>query len=437
MSNEQNKNNMNRREFLGRALIGGAALASGAALLAGCGSETGNSAGNSSSGASNTGGNKSSGGTSGAPIRIGFIPLTDCASVVMAQELGFYKKHGVDVQVVKQKNWAGTRDNLMQDDIQLAHCLFGMPFSVYTGVSGPDLKGQKLFVAMNLNTNGQAITLKKDMAKQASYGDLGGVKAAVAALGKQPTFAMTYPGGTHDMWLRYWAAAAGLDAKKTSKDVLFKVIPPPQMVANMKANNMDGFCVGEPWGGVAVKQDIGYTHIATQDIWRDHPEKSLVCNEKFVTERKDDLRKVMMAVMEASIWLDQMNHRAEAAKVIGGDKYVTAPADVIDARLMGKYNLGGGLGEKTFKDDYMLFHKGGDVNLPRHAHAIWFMAQYVRFGYLPAAPDYKAIADELILSDLYGEVAQKMKVKVPTDDMKPFTLVLDKKTFDPNKPVTA
>ena len=432
--NETNETKMNRRQFLGRAVIGSAAIATGGSLLAGCGG----GASNTSNSATNTATtNTTSSGSSSAPIRIGFIPLTDCASVVMAHELDLYKKYGVNVEVVKQKNWAGTRDNLLQDDIQLAHCLFGMPFSVYTGVSGPDVKGQKLFIAMNLNTNGQAITLKKDMAKQAGYGNLGGVKSAIAALGKQPSFAMTYPGGTHDMWLRYWAAACGLDAKKTSKDILFKVIPPPQMVANMKVDNMDGFCVGEPWNGVAVKQGIGYTHIATQDIWRDHPEKALVGNEKFVNERRDDLRKVMMAIMEASVWLDKMSNRAQAAKTIGGDSYVTAPADVIDARLMGKYDLGGGLGQKVFKDDYMMFSKGGEVNMPRRAHATWFMAQYVRFGYLPTAPDYKAISSELILSDLYGEVAQEMKMKTPTDDMKPFTLKLDKKTFDPSKPTTA
>jgi nitrate/nitrite transport system substrate-binding protein len=421
--------NMNRREFLGRALIGGMALTGAGTLLQGCN--------NSGSKPSTQGATTAGSGGSKGPIRIGFIPLTDCASVVMAHELGLYKKHGVEVEVVKQKNWAGTRDNLLSDDIQLAHCLFGMPFSVFTGVSGPDVKGKKLKIAMVLNANGQAITLKKSMAKKAGFKNLDGVKAAVAEMGTQPTFAMTYPGGTHDMWLRYWVDACGMDATKTSKDVAFKVIPPPQMVANMKVNNMDGYCVGEPWGGVAVKDDIGYTHIATQDIWKDHPEKALVCNEQFAVERRDDLRKVTMAVMEASIWLDNMQNRAKAAKVVGGEKYVTAPSDVIDARLMGQYDLGAGLGKHVYKDDYMLFHKSGDINFPRSSHAIWFMAQYMRFGMLPQAPDYKAVADEILMQDLYREVAEEMKLTVPDDDMKPFSLTIDKKIFDPSKPVVA
>lgn len=426
---DKNQHSMNRRQFLGRALLTGTALAGGASLLSGCGAQ-----GNASSTQASAAGGTPSGGE-GGPIRIGFIPLTDCASVVMAHELGLYKKHGVDVQVIKQKNWPGTRDNLLSDDIQLAHCLFGMPFSVYTGVSGPDVKGKKLMIPMVLNTNGQAITMKNSFAEQAGYKNLDGVKEAVKELGTQPTFAMTYPGGTHDLWLRYWAAACGLDATKTSRDIAFKVIPPPQMVANMKVNNCDAFCVGEPWNGVAARDNIGFTHIASQDIWKDHPEKALVCNEKFATERRDDLRKVMMAVLEASIWLDNMSNRAKAAKVIGGESYVTAPADVIDARLMGQYDLGAGLGKHVYKDDYMLFHKRGEVNMPRKAHGIWFMSQYVRFGYLPQAPDYKAIADELIMDDLYNEVASDMKIAAPGDDMKPFIISLDKKNFDPNKPI--
>jgi nitrate/nitrite transport system substrate-binding protein len=265
------------------------------------------------------------------------------------------------------------------------------------------------------------------------------VKPAIEAMkaqGKTPTFAMTFPGGTHDMWLRYWLAAAGVDASKTSKDVQIKVIPPPQMVANMKVGGMDGYCVGEPWNGKAVQEDIGFTHLATQDIWKDHPEKALVANAEFAETRREDLKKMVMAVLEASLWLDDMKNRAECAKVIGGEAYVKAPAEVIQGRLEGKYQLGGGLPDKTFTDDYMLFHKAGAVNFPRKSYGAWFLAQYVRFGYLPAAPDYKKITDSLILQDLYKEAAGELKLTIPDDDMKPFTVKLDNVTFDPASPVT-
>jgi nitrate/nitrite transport system substrate-binding protein len=209
------------------------------------------------------------------------------------------------------------------------------------------------------------------------------------------------------------------------------------MVANMKVGNMDGFCVGEPWNGVAVRDGIGFTHLATQDIWKHHPEKALVVNKEFAESRRDDLKRVMKAVMEASIWLDRMENRPQAAKVIGGPSYVNAPAEVIDGRLMGRYNLGTSPGEHVYKDDTMLFHRDGMVNFPRRGHGVWFMAQYVRFGYLKSPPDYPKVADALIMQDLYREVAGEMKIPVPDDDMKPFTTRIDRITFNPADPAAA
>lgn len=138
--------------------------------------------------------------------------------------------------------------------------------------------------------------------------------------------------------------------------------------------------------------------------------------------------------MEACKWLDVPSNRKKAALVIGKAPYVNAPADVIEGRLMGDYNLGCNQGVEVYDNDYMLFHKGGMVNFPRKSHAIWAMAQFVRFGYLKEAPNYAAIADKLILDDLYKEVAASMKIKVPTDDMKPFSLTMDKTVFDPANP---
>ncbi len=363
------------------------------------------------------------------PIKIGFIALTDCASVVMADKLGLFKKYGLDVTITKEASWANIRDKLITGELQAAHCLFGMPFSVFTGVGGK--AGTELKIAMMLNTNGQGITLDKRLIG-AGYGKVGAVKGAVDTLRKTetPTFAMTFPGGTHDMWLRYWLAATGI--KQNSVKII--TIPPPQMVANMKVGNMDGYCVGEPWNGVAVKQDVGFTHLASQDLWKDHPEKALVCNPQFVGTRRDDLKLLMKAILEASKWLDNLPNRRSAAATIGSAAYVNAPADVIDKRLEGIYELGGGLPTKTFKGDYMLFHKGGSVNFPRKAHAAWFMTQYVRFGYLKALPDVKTIASNLILTDLYKEVAKEMKFSVPGDDMSAFTVKLDNAKFDPNNP---
>lgn len=376
-------------------------------------------------------GGEAAGAPSGGPIRIGFIPLTDCASVVMAHELGLYRKYGVDVVVEKQASWPVVRDKLASGELHAAHCLFGMPFAAETGVS--ELRGDALKIAMVINNNGQATTLStKSFGGPLDYADYAGLRHAVDALRarQDPTFAMTFPGGTHDLWLHLTLAAAGIDPAS----VRVKPIPPPQMVANMEAGNMDGFNVGEPWGGVAVKKGIGFTFVATQTLWRHHPEKALVVGSTFAETRRDDLKKVMMAVLEASRWLDDMNNRAQAARTIGGQAYVNAEADVIDARLMGNYELGGGLGARSFADDTMLFHRGGETNFPRYAHGIWFMTQYVRFGKLAAAPDYEAIARKVILQDLYREVAGEMGIAVPDDDMRPFPVQVDRGEFDPANP---
>lgn len=362
-------------------------------------------------------------------IKLGFIPLTDCSPVVMAKEYGYYKKYGVNVELSKEASWANVRDKILTGELQGAHCLASMPFSVYTGVGGK--AGSEMKVAMIISSNGQAITLSNEFCGKVGFRQTGKVKGVVdgrKAAGKELTFAMTFPGGTHDLWLRNWLVNSNVD----QKSVKIITIPPPQMVANMKVGNMDGFSVGEPWNGVAVKQGVGFTHISSQDIWKHHPEKALVVNKAFSEGRRADLKKVMKAILDACKVLDVMANRKQAAPIVGGPNYINAPADVIDNRLAGIYDLGCNQGQFVYSDDYMLFHKKGAVNFPRKAHAMWFMAQYVRFGYLDAAPDYSAVADKLLMQDLYKEVAVEMGIAIPADDMKPFALTIEPgAVFDP------
>lgn len=383
-----------------------------------------------STGESKNAGTSGSASAGGDVIKLGIIPLTDCAPLVIAFEKGIFRKYGVNVEISKEASWANVRDKLLTGELQGAHCLFGMPFSVYTGVGGNP--GSELHIAMMLNNNGQSITLSKDFCGKVKPHDIRGVSRAVREMAatKELSFAGTFPGGTHDTWLRYWLAASGVDQDK----VKIITIPPPQMVANMKVGNMDGFCVGEPWNQVAVKQGTGFTHLATQDIWKNHPEKALVLNKDFSEKKREEVKKVMKAILEACIWLDDMSNRDEAAEIIGRTSYVNAPAAEIATRLKGVYDLGCDYGQHTYQDDYMLFHRNGETNFPRKAYGIWYMAQYVRFKYLEHEPDYSAIADKLILQDLYREVAREMNIRVPDNDMQPFTIDLDKVTFDPNAP---
>jgi nitrate/nitrite transport system substrate-binding protein len=362
-------------------------------------------------------------------IKLGFIPLTDCAPLVIAKEMGFFAKYGVDVQLTKEASWAVVRDKILNGELDGAHCLFSMPFSVYTGIGGK--AGSEMKIAMTLSNNGQGITLSKDFCGIVGFKDLKKVAGAIKEIQKRKevTFAMTFPGGTHDIWLRNWLAAASVNAKSVG----IITIPPPQMVANMKVDNMEGFCVGEPWNGVAATQNIGFTHISSQDIWKNHPEKALVVNKAFADGDKEDLKNVMKALIEACKWLDDMGNRKKAALFLSRPIYVNAPVQVIEARLMGSTEIGCDLGVQKYKDDYMLFYNNGLVNTPKISYGIWFMSQYMRFGMLSSAPNYKEIAQKLIMSEFYAEVAKSMGVPVQ-EDMKPFKTNLETITFDPNNP---
>lgn len=363
-------------------------------------------------------------------IKLGFIALTDCAPLVMAKELGLFTKYGVEVQLTKEASWAVIRDKILNGELDGAHCLFSMPFSVYTGIGGK--AGSEMRIAMVLNNNGQGITLSKDFCGLVGFKEMKKVAAAIKNVQsrKEVTFAQTFPGGTHDIWLRNWLAACGVN----QKSVGIITIPPPQMVANMKVDNMEGYCVGEPWNGVAAQQNIGFTHMASQDIWKNHPEKALVVNKAFADGNREDLKNVMKAVLEACKWLDDMGNRKKAASILTRPNYVNAALTVIEARLLGSNDLGCELGVQKYKDDYMTFFRGGDVNSPRLAHGMWFLAQYVRFGYLSTPPAYKQIAEKLILDDLYAEVAKSMNIAVPADALKPFKTNIEPTVFDPANP---
>jgi nitrate/nitrite transport system substrate-binding protein len=409
---------MDRRRFLKGMAAAGTGIGLG---LSACGSDDETTAAATAPGA--TGSSSSS---ENRKVKLGFIALTDCSSIIMAKELGYFEERGVDVTIEKQASWPATRDNLLTDQIDGCHGLYTLPLSVATGIGGDGRRD--IFVAMMLNNNGQAITLNKNLA-DAGYGDAAKAADALAAAGGA-NLAMTFPGGTHDLWLRYWLLAGGVPLDSVG----IEAVPPAQMVQNMATNNVQGFCVGEPWGAVAVRQDIGFTHLATQDIWQNHPEKAFLVTRKFKEERPDVVKDCMAAILKASKWLDDFANRDEAAEVVGAEHYISAPAAEIAGRLNGVYDLGAGLGEKDYAGDQMTFFRNGEVNLPRKSHYLWAMAQYQRMGYLTEAPPYQELADELILSDFYAEVAEAEGIAIPDDDMQPFEVQLDGVTFDPANP---
>jgi nitrate/nitrite transport system substrate-binding protein len=348
-------------------------------------------------------------------VRIGFIPLTDCASVVMASVLGFDKKYGVKIVPTKEASWAGVRDKLVNGELDMAHVLYGLVYGVHLGVGGPK---KDMAVLMALNHNGQAITLSKALADKGAV-DGASLAKLMAREKRDYTFAGTFPTGTHAMWMHYWLAAAGINPLSGAKLI---TVPPPQMVANMRVGNMDGFCVGEPWNHRAIMDGIGVTANTTQDIWKDHPEKVLGTTGDFVRKHPNTARAVMMAVLEASRWIDAgLANKMKMAETVAQKAYINTGVDAINQRILGRYQNGLG---KTWDDpNHMKFFNDGAVNFPYLSDGMWFLTQHKRWGLLKEHPDYLKVAREVNQIGLYKEAASAMKIALPKSDMRSSKLI--------------
>ena len=346
-----------------------------------------------------------------AEVKIGFIPLTDCASVVMAAELGLDKKYGVKIIPSKEASWAGVRDKLVSGELDMSHVLYGLIYGVHLGTSGPK---KDMAVLMNLNHNGQAITLSKALADKGAV-DGPSLAKYMAANKREYTFAGTFPTGTHAMWMHYWLAAAGINPLSGAKLI---TVPPPQMVANMRVGNMDGFCVGEPWNHRAIMDGIGITANTTQDIWKDHPEKVLGTTAEFTQKYPNTTRAVMMAVLEAGKWIDtSLQNKLKMAEVVAQKSYINTSVDAINQRILGRYSngVGGGLGKTWDDPNHMKFFNDGAVNFPYLSDGMWFLTQHKRWGLIKDHPDYLAVAKQINQIDLYKQVASALNVPVPKD----------------------
>jgi nitrate/nitrite transport system substrate-binding protein len=362
-----------------------------------------------------------------AAVRFGVIALTDCSPIVVAHEKGFFKKHGIDSVVSKGASWAAIRDSLSHGDLQATHMLLGMPIASTMGLLGSPQK--PMVVPWLLNRNGQSITLKAALKGkvQADPKALKPLADAARASGSPMTFAMTFPPGSHAMWMRYWLAAGGIHP---DRDVSLITIPPPQMVANMRIGKMDGFCVGEPWNARAVADGIGFTALNTQDIWKDHPEKVCAFLAEFADRNPRTVKAVLRALQEASAWLDQMGNRPEQARIVSQATYINCPPDVILGRLQGRYDFGDG---RTTQDpNYMIFSQR-NCNYPQPKYATWWLTQFRRWGMVAGTPDYAGVVRQVMRTDLYEEAMKEIGWKHGGRDDKPETL-FDGKTFDPAKP---
>lgn len=399
--------------------------------MAGCGSGDASTTGGASVGVTGEGGALpgpvSSDGPETPDMTFGMIALTDCSPIVIAFEKGFFKKHGINATITKGASWAAIRDSLSNGDIHATHMLLGMPFASSVGLLGAPKN--PLVAPWILNRNGQGITLRKDLKGQVGA-DPKALKPLVDAAkvaGTPLTFAMTFPPGTHAMWLRYWLAAGGVHP---DQDIALTTVPPPQMVQNMKIGKMDGFCVGEPWNARAIAEDVGFTAVATQAIWKNHPEKVCAFTQEFAEKNPRTVKAVLMALHEASVWLDDFTHRDELCDIVSKPTYINCPKEIILGRLLGKYDYGDG---RVAEDPDPMIFSSRNCNYPQPKYGVWQLTQFVRWGMLDAAPDYAAVAESVLRPDLYEAAMKDLGYAHGGRDDAPETL-FDGVTFDPAKP---
>lgn len=392
-------------------------------------------------------------------LKFGFIPLTDCAPLVIAKKKGFFKKYGLEVDVLKEASWANIRDKVAIGALDGGHMLAGMPIAASLGVGA--IK-KPTITAFSMDLNGNAITVSNALYERMVEADPEAMKErpltaralkkvidADKAAGKPPmTFAMVFPVSTHNYELRYWMASAGINP---DQDVRLIVIPPPQMVANLRANNIAGYCVGEPWNERAVKMGIGRTLITNYEIWNNNPEKVFGVNQEWADKHPNTHKAVLMALLEASKWMDKPENRLEVAKIISKRSYVNAPLDVVKMSMTGTF-LYSKEEEPRPLADFNVFHRYA-ATFPWLSHGEWFITQMIRWGQIEKALDIKKAISEVYRPDIYRDAAKELGIDYPTIDFKtegthaePWVLsdatapiamgrdvFFDGKTYDPNK----
>jgi nitrate/nitrite transport system substrate-binding protein len=422
--------NISRRKFI----ITSSVVAVTSILAHGCSSSNSDSAKTDSATSSNSKLANNSPKVETTTAKLGFIALTDSAPLIIAKEKGFFTKYGMtDVEISKQKSWPVTRDNLKirssGGGIDGAHILSPMPYLLTINDKVP------MYLLARLNINGQAISvaekfkdLKIGLQSKLLKESVNKAKADQKSL----KFAMTFPGGTHDLWMRYWLAAGGINP---DQDVILQAVPPPQMVANIKVGTVDAFCVGEPWNAQLVSQKLGYTALSTGELWNDHPEKAFAMRQDWVDKNPNATQALLMAIMEAQQWCDQAENKEEMCKICADRKYFNvAVADILE-RAKGNIDYGDGRKEQNFA--YRMKYWEDNASYPYKSHDTWFLTEEIRWGYLPKDTKVKEIVDQVNREDLWKQAAKALGVaaaEIPASSSRGVETFFDGVKFDSEKP---
>lgn len=362
-----------------------------------------------------------------ARVRLGFVPLTDCAPLVIARERGFFREEGVDVTLSREPSWANVRDKLAVGALDGAQLLAPMSLSTSLGIDGVDVP---LVVPLCLDLNGNAVTVSTALAARIaaelaepaprSAADPLAIGAGLRAVieadrrsARPPlVFAVVFPFSSHNYTLRYWLAAAGIDP---DRDVRILVAPPSAMVAMLEQRTIDGYCVGEPWNTLARARGTGRTLVTSGDVWSGSPEKVLALRRDWARENPSTARAVTRALLRACQWLDDLSNRQEAVHVISGLSYVDAPVSVVAESMHGR--IEDLLGQPRPPSDAHVFFRHA-ATFPWRSQAAWFVAQMVRWGQLEKAHGLAEVIDAVYRPDLYREVAADLGISAPTIDWK-------------------
>lgn len=302
-------------------------------------------------------------------LRLGFVPLTDCAPVVMAQELGLFRKFGLDVVLSRELGWATIRDKVIYGELDAAHALAAMPFATTLGLGSPRCD---CVTGLVLNLHGNAITLSNDLWKS-GVTDGAGLRGFISAVRRDRTLTLgvVHQFSSHHFLLRAWLTRHGIDP---DRDVRIVVVPPPQMTANLRAGNIDGFCVGEPWNSVAVREKAGWIVETSAELDPGHPEKVLMVRSAFATERAKDHETLIAALMEACAYCDNPANRNHVVTTLARPEYVNAPVAALRTGMSGEFDLGHGRSRRC--RDFAIYHRDG-ANEPLASRAAW-VANHLR-----------------------------------------------------------
>jgi nitrate/nitrite transport system substrate-binding protein len=310
-----------------------------------------------------------------------------------------------------------------------AHILTPLPYLMQTGKVVQNGQSVPMNILARLNTNGQAISVSKALQPHGATLNAAPLKAAFAAKTDNKV-AMTFRGGTHDLWLRYWLAAGGIDP---DRDVQTIVVPPPQMVANMKVGTMDAFCVGEPWNDQLVHQDMGYTACVTGEIWKDHPEKSLGMRADWVAKNPKAAAALTAAVIEAQIWCEAIANKDEMAAILGKRAWFNVPPADIAPRARGDIDFGDG--RKLTGSPLRMKFFADHASYPFQSHELWFLTEDIRWGVLPQDTDTKALVSAVNREDIWKAGARLAGVSdIPGSTSRGVETFFDGKVFDPAAP---